>query len=48
MTEQYFWRLFVATGSPEAYVLFRRTENARREAADVSQDPGAGAPYNGI
>lgn len=41
-----YWKLFMQTGSPECYMLFR--EAKRSEEQDVSESSGSGAPTNGV
>ena len=36
-----YWRIFLETGAPEAYLLYSRA--LRMEAMDVSDDKGTGA-----
>lgn len=46
MDLQDYWRMFLASGDPVAYLNY---QNARKEAAEhVHQDPGPGAPGSRI
>lgn len=40
MTEKDYWRIFMATGSPEAYMLYCQARRA--EENDVFDDESAG------
>lgn len=46
MDQQDYWKQFLRSGDPMAYLGYR---SAGKEAAlDVHQDPGTGAPGDGI
>lgn len=40
MESEFCWQLFLKTGSPEAYLLFKNQR--RMEEADVLENPGPG------
>ena len=40
MDKQVFWNMFVETGAPEMYLLFKKAH--RMEESNVSDDPGSG------
>lgn len=46
MEIQEIWNLFLETGAPEAYLLYRNA--CRMEANDVPDDSGLGAAGNGL
>ncbi len=46
MNAQDYWKIFLETGAPEMYLLFRR-ERAMEES-HVLDDPGLGASYHGL
>ncbi len=46
MNKEEYWKLFLETGSPEAYMLYNQAK--RLENAHVSDHPGAGAAGNGL
>lgn len=41
-----YWRIFIETGAPEAYLLYSRA--LKMEAMDVSDDTGTGIAGNGL
>ncbi len=41
-----YWQLFMTTGSPEAYLLFRQTQET--EKTYVSDHPGGGSAGHGV
>lgn len=41
-----YWKLFMETGAPECYLMFR--SECRREQQDVFEDTGLGTPANGV
>ena len=41
-----YWRIFLETGAPEAYLLYSRA--LKMEAADVSEHTGVGVAGNGL
>lgn len=41
-----YWNLFMETGAPECYMLFRQA--SRTEEQDVFEDTGTCAPPNGV
>ena len=46
MTSQDYWQMFLETGAPEMYLLFK---NARKmETSYVPDDTGAGAPGHSL
>lgn len=44
MTEQEYWRIFMATGSPEAYMLYCQAK--RTEQTHVFDDESTGSTGN--
>ncbi len=46
MEKKDYWQLFLATGSPDAYLLY--TQAKRMENTHVYDDPGPGAAGNGL
>lgn len=44
MTEQEYWRIFMATGSPEAYMLYCQAK--RTEQIHVFDDESTGSTGN--
>ncbi len=46
MTANDFWRIFMETGAPEAYLLYSRA--LKMEAMHVFDDPGVGAQSHGL
>ena len=46
MEAQDYWRLFMETGVPEYYLLYRKA--MKMEARDVPDDTGAGAAGYGL
>ncbi len=46
MKKEEYWNLFLETGAPEAYMLFKQTN--RMENTHVSDYPCAGAAGNGL
>lgn len=46
MNAKDYWQMFMDTGAPEAYLLY--TKAMKMEAANVSDDPGAGVAGNGL
>lgn len=45
-TSDYYWNLFLQTGSPADYLLFRNA--ARMEERDVLEDTGPGPAPDGL
>ena len=41
-----YWRVFLATGAPEAYLLY--SQALKMEASDVSDNTGAGPAGRGL
>lgn len=41
-----YWRLFLDTGAPEAYLLYSKA--LKMEATDVSEHQGPGAARHGL
>ena len=46
MDAKSFWKLFLDTGAPEAYLLYNMAKKS--EAEDVSDDQGSGAAGVGL
>ena len=46
MNAQQYWKIFLETGAPEMYLLFR--QEARREEKYVLDDTGISAACNGL
>ena len=46
MNAQQYWKIFLETGAPEMYLLFR--QETRREEMHVLDDTGAGAASHGL
>lgn len=40
-----YWQIFMDTGAPEVYLLFKAMQT---EGTDVSDDPGGGTESNGL
>ena len=41
-----YWRFFIETGAPEAYLLYSRA--LKMEAMNVSENTGSGSAGNGL
>ncbi len=46
MDRKDYWQLFLETGAPELYMLYK--SEGRMENTHVSDDPGPGAAGNGL
>ncbi len=46
MTARDYWKIFMETGAPEAYLSY--THALRMEGNHVSDDPSSGAPGHGL
>ena len=46
MNSSDYWRLFMDTGAPEAYLMY--TKALKTEAANVPEHKGPGAESNGL
>ena len=47
MMKDALWQLFLETGSPEAYLLYK-SQAIRTETTHVSNDKSTGAPVHGL
>ena len=47
MTKEALWQLFLETGAPEAYLLYK-TQAKRTEGTHVSDNQGTGAAGHGL
>lgn len=41
-----YWRIFLATGAPEAYLMY--SQALKMEASDVSDNTGTGSAGHGL